>query len=386
MRRDAAAPVVVVGAGIAGLGVSLALARRGLHVSLFERAPVLDEVGAGLQLSPNALRVLAELGLLAAASASAVEARAVTLRGWRSGRTIARVPVGGSDGTPYLSVHRADLQRSLVAAVLQEPRITLTLGTTLRGCRPVAAGHALAFETAGGEQTVEASVVVGADGVNSRLAASLGLAPPQDTGLTAWRMTVSAPSAGATGGIEAWLGASAHAVAYPIRAGQAINVVVLGHREAGTAGEPRAEALAKVEGWDPRLIGMLRGAGEVSRWPLLTVPPARRWHAAPGILLIGDAAHAMPPFAAQGAALALEDASVAAQLLAGSASAAQAFDRFESLRRPRVDRVRARVAFHRRIYHLPFPFSLGRDMALRLRSAERLGTDLAWLYDWHPPA
>lgn len=383
--------ILVVGAGIGGLTAALAFARAGFGVDVIERAEGLQEAGAGLQLSPNALSVLRQLAL-DPADLRGVAADRVTLRSGASGRPIARVPVIASDGTAYLSLHRADLQAALLAAVRRQPGIALALGTECTGFRTEGAGLALAFVDRRGETSERrAEVVVAADGVNSAIARHLGRPPAQPSGDVAWRMTVAngdSASVKAAGGIEAWLGPARHAVAYPVRAGHETNLVLIGPA-ADVAGDlagsaTKQQLLQRFAGWDPRLLALIEAAGPATAWPLSTRRPVRASGDPPGLFLIGDAAHAMLPYAAQGAAMAIEDAWAAAQTLAGAATLAEAQQAFAAERDPRIAKVLQRVAFHRRVYHLPFPFSLARDLALRLRSEASLSRDLAWLYDWRP--
>jgi salicylate hydroxylase len=383
--------ILVVGAGIGGLTAALAFAKAGFGVDVIERASELQEAGAGLQLSPNALSVLRQLAL-DPADLRGVAADRVTLRAAASGRKIARVPVLASDGAAYLSLHRTDLQAALLAAVRRQPGITLTLGTECRSFRSRGASLVLTLLDRRGETSERhADIVVAADGVNSAIARQLRRPPAQPSGDVAWRMTVANErnaSATAAGGIEAWLGPARHAVAYPVREGHETNLVLIGPA-ADVAGDlagsaAKQQLLQRFAGWDRRLLGLIDAAGPATAWPLSTRRPVKGPGDPPGLFLIGDAAHAMLPYAAQGAAMAIEDAWVAAETVAGAATLAEAQQAFAAQRDPRIAKVLQRVAFHRRVYHFPFPLSLARDVALRLRSEASLSRDLAWLYDWRP--
>lgn len=371
------APIAIAGAGTAGLVAALSLARAGFAVRLFERAPALEAVGAGIQLSPNALRVLDRLGVLPAVAASGVAAASVTLRAARNGRALAEVPVEAGDGTGYLAIHRADLQDALLSAARREERIRIELGTAVTGAAPGPGGSVLVGlrDASGLERSEDAALLVGADGVRSAVAAGLGLSPARETGIAAARFV--APNDGTFERIEAWLGPRRHAVAYPMRGGREVNLVLVGPQDDG---EP-ARAFA---GWDARLRETVAGGRFMGVWPLLETD--RPLVPAPGVVLVGDAAHAMLPFAAQGAAMAIEDGYVLARTLGPDADGdrERALERFAQARAARLQAVRRRVAFHRFTYHLPFPFSLGRDLTLALRPAASLRRDLAWLYEWTP--
>ncbi|SJZ50527.1 FAD-dependent monooxygenase [Consotaella salsifontis] len=390
---DKSAPLIIVGAGIAGLSAALCLAHFGFSVEIYERAATLQEAGAGLQLSPNAMRVLGRLGLADDLVRKAVVADKVTLRSARSGRPIATVPVGAGDGTTYLSIHRADLQAALLLAAWSRPGIELHLGYDLVRVRQEGARTILVFRHEGEEKEVRAALVIAADGVRSKIASEVGFAPPQAARSTAWRMTLETERLEATdrpiAGVEAWLGSGRHAVIYPIRQGSEINIVLIVPSESSGDGTPGTVSAARLQrefrAWDPRLARIISKGERASAWPMHTVDPHRPWSKGSGIVLVGDAAHAMLPYAAQGAAMAIEDAWVLAYALARAEGAGTAIELYQAMRQPRVERVRSRVRFHDTVYHLQFPLSLGRDAVLGLRSPDSLRRDLAWLYGWTPP-
>jgi salicylate hydroxylase len=390
-------PILVVGAGIAGLATALALSARGFSVRLFEKAPVLEEVGAGLQLPPNATRILDRLGVLSQVRAAAVQPQAIVLRRAGSLRELARVPLGDFAvkrwGAPYLTVHRADLQSALATRVRREPSITLVTGATLRDAAFHARGVTLSIDQGGAIVEASGDLVVGADGVWSTLRGAGSDRRGSFSGLTAWRATVPAGGAGglpetvlSTHVVTAFLDARFHLVAYPIRAGRAVNLVAVTRGEAlapswSLAG-PGAELAAAMAG-APALAQLAAEAGPWTRWPLHTVDPAGPWTSPRGVALVGDAAHAMTPFAAQGAAMAIEDAEVLAEALAGRQDdLVGALAAYEAARKPRVRAVARRGAFNRFVWHAAGPVALGRDVVLKLRSAERLARDFDWLYGW----
>ncbi|WP_185985366.1 FAD-dependent monooxygenase [Aureimonas mangrovi] len=368
-----------MGAGIAGLCAALSLVRAGFEVEIVERASKLEETGAGIQLSPNALRVLDRVGVLAALREQAVAADRVTLRDGRTGRQIAEVPVTADDGMGYLVLHRAALQGALMKAVEAEPLIALRLDVALEGLTP-GTNEVVACLSENGEKALRSNwLVIGADGVHSTVARSLELPAARETGVVAYRYLLNADAGEAEGRpVEAWLGPAAHAVAYPISGGERINLVLLS-RAASATESPAAQ----FAGWDARLQVMLARGNYAGAWTLRETEPDRRLvHGA--VCLIGDAAHAMMPFAAQGAAMAIEDAHVLARELAFEPDMRVALARFEAERLPRLERLRKRVAFHDRVYHLPRTLGWARNAALAMRSRESLAADLSWLYDWRP--
>jgi salicylate hydroxylase len=381
--------ILVVGAGIAGLTAALSFAQAGFAVDIVERSERLEAVGAGLQLSPNALRVLARLGL-DSDRLNSVAATTVTLRSGRSGRTITEIPVVSADGTAYLSLHRADLQSALLAAVAAEPLITLTLGERCTALAQSADGTTLSFtRTDGSVAERTATIVIAADGVHSALCAALGLPPAVPSGDVAWRMTIDAAAQASSPGIQAWLGPRRHAVAYPVQAGRTTNLVLIGPDSDAAAGmaesATKTALMQRFRRWDPRLRGLIEAAGPATPWPLSTVDPDRSAPGMDGVIVIGDAAHAMLPYAAQGAAMAIEDGWTAAWAVTRASTPQEAARHYADVRTARLKRVRQRVAFHRRVYHLPALPAVARDLTLRLRPAESVARDLGWLYDWTPP-
>ena len=372
--------IAIIGAGIAGLTTALCLARSGFQVSLFERAAEAQPVGAGIQLSPNALRVMDRLGCLEALAARGTLASAVTLRDGRTGRMLAEVPVRSADGTPYLSIHRADLHSVLLDAALGTNAISLHFGRPLTAMWETAAGVSLRL----GRDTQDFELLVAADGVRSAVASALGFAAPGLSPYAAWRFLRPAGK-GDTGGIEAWLDAGWHAVAYPVHAGASVNLVVIARTDLVPPddGSPVRLARALMGKAASGLVDIIQDGVFVGCWPMSAVPAARSYAKGDRIALVGDAAHGMLPFAAQGAAMGIEDAAVLAACLGdGGPSPLQ---RYEALRRPRIAKVLKRVRFHDRVYHLPRPFSLARDAVMRLTPPGRLAASLSWLYDWTPP-
>ncbi len=402
------APVVVAGAGIAGLAAAIALARRGVPIEVFERAARLAEIGAGLQLSPNAVHALDSLGLRKAVSAVAVAPEAVRIASVARGRPIARVPLGAGaaqrHGAPYWLVARADLQAVLLTAAAAEPNLRLTLSCPIAGLEEEPGGVRVATPT--GE--VVARAVVGADGVGSAVRAAIGGTAAVPTGKVAFRATATVDAAATIGGVKLsedtwiWLSPRAHLVHYPMHGGARLNLVAVAEATAdegpngsngnGSGGEwnhaAAADAvLARFAGFPPAVRALLSAGEDWRRWPLSTVDPAGPWGRGRTVL-IGDAAHAMVPFLAQGAAMAIEDAVVLADHLADAPGdeTEAALAAYGRARRERVRQVWAGAARNGDIYHLAGMAAAARDTALSLAPPGLLLAGFDWLYGWRPAA
>lgn len=376
----------IVGAGIAGLTAALALARRGIASHIIEQAPALEEVGAGLQLSPNASRILADLGLLDALSARWTEPEHILLASGKSLAPLASVPAGAAArsrwGAPYGVLHRASLQAVLLEAVRAEPLCTLTTGQRIESVE-----DALSIAPVG--------VLIAADGVWSHLRQTVpGALPVRYSGNVAWRFLVpydGAPPFLDPRAVTAFLGPHAHLVAYPLAEARAFNIVAI-HAQPDAPPEgwlrrgdttTRQRLLNAFAGWHADIGRLLPDAKDPLVWPLFGCPDGA-WTDGRTVL-IGDAAHAMTPFAAQGAAMAIEDAALLAKALGDATDAAEALRGFETTRRERVARVRSRGAFNRFAYHARGPVALARNLVLSLRKPESLAADFDWLYGYRTP-
>ena len=376
----------IVGAGIAGLTAALALARTGIASHILEQAPALDEVGAGLQLSPNAARILADLGLLDALRARWTEPDHILLASGKSLAPLASVPAGAAAknrwGAPYGVLHRASLQAVLLEAVRAEPLCTLTTGQRIESV-----DDALSL--------APADVLVAADGVWSRLRQAVpGALPARYSGNVAWRFLVpydTAPSFLNARAVTAFLGPNAHLVAYPLAETKVFNIVAI-HAQPEAPAEgwlrrgdttTRNRLMNAFAGWHADIRNLMPHAQDPLVWPLFGCPDGA-WTDGKTVL-IGDAAHAMTPFAAQGAAMAIEDAALLAAMLARATDGAEALRGFERTRRERVARVRSRGAFNRFAYHARGPVALARNVVLSLRKPESLAADFDWLYGYRTP-
>lgn len=306
--------IIIIGAGIGGLTLANLLLRQGIDTLVCEQSSSLSEVGAGIQLSPNAIKVLRVLGLENRLRATAFAPEAFTGWDWRSGRQIYRTPIHPlyetRYGAPYLHVHRADLQHALAA---QLPSTTLKLGTRLTGLRQEAGRVYLDFHDT---EPLEADLVVGADGIHSVVRAALfGDAKARFTGNMCWRgvvRTAMLPPDLIPPTASNWLGPHGHVVHYYLRGGELVNFVAVREiaqwsAESWTTRSSRAVLLQAFSGWHPRVRTLFGQADKLYEWGLFDRDPLSQW-SRDRVTLLGDAAHPMLPFLAQGAAQAMEDA------------------------------------------------------------------------------
>jgi salicylate hydroxylase len=392
--------IFVAGAGIGGLTASLALAGQRFRVVVLEKAERLEEIGAGLQLSPNASRILVELGLQPRLAGRALTPEAISLMSARSGGEIARLPLGEAAtfaaGAPYWVVHRADLQAALQAHVNDNPDIELRLGCQFEDVVGHAKGLTVVQRSGMTRQQELAVALVGADGIWSAVRHHLfPQVQPQFSGLIAWRGTLEAsqlPREYASRRVQLWMGPNAHLVAYPISGTRQINVVAVvpgtwnrpGWSTPGEANELRDVFAAPV--W-PGPARMMIGAVDAwKKFALFTVPDGGQWTKGT-IALLGDAAHAMLPFAAQGAAMAIEDAMVLAKCLGetqheSGPSIPAAMQRYAKARRARVARIARTARRNGAIYHLSGPMALARDLTIKAMGPQRMLARQDWIYDW----
>ena len=380
--------VAIVGAGIAGLTAALSFARHGVSSDIIEQAGELTEVGAGLQLSPNAARLLAELGVMPEIEARWTEPVSVDLA---SGRTLApllSLPMGAVArtrwGAPYGVLHRSTLQRALLDAVTRNPLCRLHLGKRLEN----ATADVIASIT-----FRDHDLIVGADGMWSAARFAVPSAPVATfSGNVAWRFTVAAkdvPSAINKSAVTAYLGSGGHIVAYPLKEVDGFNIVAIALGadpgatwRAESSGQQKAMLLAQFRDWSPDIVRLLSSSENPTFWPLYQAGPGR-WHNGRDTVLIGDAAHAMMPFAAQGAAMAIEDAFELAGTLAGTTlPVPQALAAFEALRLPRIEKARKRASLNRFAYHATGPVRLARDFVFSTRPTEAFLKDFDWLYGY----
>ncbi|HEU5161496.1 MAG TPA: FAD-dependent monooxygenase [Streptosporangiaceae bacterium] len=339
--------IAIVGGGIGGLATCAFLHRAGLAATVYEQAPRLTEVGAGLVVAPNAVRLLRRLGVLPPFLARAVALEwGWEFRRWENGAVLSAERLTGVCERLYgertYVTHRADLLDAIKSAV---PHESVRLGARCTGVRTRSDGVRLSFADGG---TADADIVIGADGMHSVVRAAIAdPAPPRDSGMCAFRALVPAERAPALARRPAqtlWVGPGHHLVHYPISGLRTVNLVAFAPagehiEESWSATATVEEFLAEFTGWDPRVTELIRAAGTPGRWALLDRPPLPRWSTA-RVTLLGDAAHPMFPFYAQGAAQAIEDAAVLAVCLAADPGEPErAFKRYESLRIERTARI-----------------------------------------------
>jgi 2-polyprenyl-6-methoxyphenol hydroxylase-like FAD-dependent oxidoreductase len=387
---------VITGAGIGGLCTALCLARAGWRVSLYEKAKTLEESGAGLQLSPNACTVLRGLGVIERLTPFALAPDAIRICRARDAATLALMPLKDAEtrwGAPYLVVHRADLQRALLEAVALEDGIGLQTGAAVTGFASGNDGVAVVFEQGTIRLQTAGDCLIGADGLRSFVRQRLNPDDLKFSGRTAWRAVVEAtlvPAAMRRTETTLWLGRKAHLVHYPLRQGTIINAVAIVDEDFRPAtndfwsspGEPEFLE-ARFSQWDKTARDLLRAAPEWRKWPLADRKPAARLVFG-RVALLGDAAHPMLPFLAQGAAQAIEDAGVLGVVLGRGQDLEASLRAYQETRLPRAARVQKESRRQAAIYHLGGPAAFLRDAAMRTLGGENMLARYDWLYNAQP--
>lgn len=354
MRRRS---IVIVGGGVAGLYAATALAQRGASVTVLERAEAMGEVGAGLQLSANATRLLERIGVGHHALGGATVAERVEMRDGESGAVWMQVRLGDRGrrrwGAPYWQIHRADLHGALLAAA-RESGVAIRLG---ENTDRITEEGAVLLENGG---AVEADAALGADGLRSRSRAGLfGAAEPSYSGFACWRATI--PTEGLPASLTApqatvWTGPGRHLVAYPLRDASEINLVAVSERPETAPERWReegdvAELRARYAGWRPEAQTLLERVERCLLWGLYGRPTPSDWHKGAAALL-GDAAHPTTPFMAQGAGMGLEDGAALARLLPEAEDIPAALAAYSAARAPRAQRLVAMAMENVHAFHM----------------------------------
>ena len=363
------------------------LRQGGFDVDVYEQAPILTEVGGGINMGPNAVRILHRLGLGEALDRDAVRPISTHQRRWEDGRTLQRAPLNPRCeelyGAPHLTVHRADLLAIIASAF---PAERVHLGHRLVGLADKGDRVEIWFENG---RRVTVDLLVGADGIHSTVrAALLGEEAPRFAGCVAYRGLVPAERIADLGleiGSQSWVGPGGHFVHYFVARGRLLNFVGwtehdTWNREDWTDRATIARALAAFEGWHPQVRRIIAAADTCFVWALFDREPLPRWSVGRTTLL-GDACHPMYPFMGQGAAQAIEDgATLAACLVAGGADVAEALHRYERVRRPRVTRLQEMSRANKIRFHLhDGPAQEARD-AEWASAGDRSPEVLRWLY------
>jgi salicylate hydroxylase len=383
---------VVAGGGIGGLAAAIALAQRGLEVRVCERRSEFPEEGAGIQIGPNGSRILRDLGVAEFLEDKVAKPDVLSVRDGATGRELARLPLGAwiaeRHGAPYWTAHRRDLHLALRARAEAEPRITLSRGTEIVSLEKEPDGIC-AIGTKG--EVLRASILVAADGLWSGMrqyisGCQVNLAPVSKTAFRSVTPASNLPPELTPNAVHIWLAPGAHAVHYPVNGGRDIALVVI------------ADDPSRFEGWDSPVIAdaakekveefasplrkLVASAGSWRRWSLYRMPPLERWISGRAALL-GDAAHPMLPFLAQGAVMALEDAvTLAACTNKAGGNLESALEKYEKARRPRVAKVIEASRRNGRVYHMKGAAALARNATIRIASPERVMAGFDWLYGW----
>jgi salicylate hydroxylase len=399
--------LLVAGGGIAGMATGVAAARAGWHATVFERAAEFSEVGAGVQLGPNVTRILQAWGLGDALSQVAAFPAGLHARSMTTGEVLATLPVKDATtiyGAPYVTIHRADLHGLLLQAALGEGVQVLSDAVVQKVSQSLDEA-VLDVVQHGQPQQRSAAVAVAADGVWSPLRQQLlGDGLPTFTGHIAYRALVAQadlPAHLRSQDVSVWMGSLAHVVSYPVRGGEYLNVVCLAEGrlldddannlqslQTWNAQKTEAQTLAELHhalrGASNTLTDLMAACSDWRLWPLCgrSAMQGAREHAQGRVALVGDAAHPMLPYLAQGAGMAIEDAhELAAQLLgATAANAPDRLQQFAHARWQRNARVQSRAVRNGQIFHATGAMRMGRDMGLRLMGARLM--DVPWLYGY----
>ena len=397
-QHEPSQPILIAGGGIGGLTTAIALAQHGIATHILERHNEFSEAGAGIQLGPNGTRLLQKLDIADRLEPFAGVPDGINVFNGTNGKCLTKLPLGDwiakRHGSPYWVLHRRDLQAALLDVALASDKIEITTGFTVAKVTQNDNG----VDVYSGEGAAHRGrALIGADGIWSQIRRKVFHAPPlRPSGNIAARAVVSAtnfakPFAGNMTGL--WLSKDSHVVHYPVHGSRDIAVILIlatqvdalqsgrFNSQWNTASEPAA-LFAKLGPTAPKLLDFLQDIDQWRSWTLYDPPPLPQW--SKGVVtLLGDAAHPVLPFLAQGAVMALEDAYVLASMVAqNSDDLGAAFSCYSALRQPRTTRVQERSRRNGRIYHMDHPIRWARDATLRHADARRLMRHYDWLYGW----
>ncbi|GJD64482.1 FAD-dependent oxidoreductase [Methylobacterium frigidaeris] len=386
----------IIGGGIGGTATAYALLRQGFDVTIFEQAAAFGEVGAGVQMTPNAVKAIKGLGLSDKLLRAAFYPKAIVGRNWQSGRENFRIDLGDEFrrhyDAPFIHIHRADL---LDVFATELPSEICRFGRRCVGVVQTETGARAEFE---GGETFSADLIIGADGVRSAVRGALFEAGDlRWTGHQCYRALV--PTDGVVDDVNPdstfWMGPNAHVVTYYVKGGRMVNIVAVTEAsewvaESWSTRASRDQMLADFAGWQPTLQTLFARVDEVYNWGLFDRDPMQTWSKG-AVTLLGDACHPMLPFLSQGAAMAIEDAYVLATALAlHRRDLGAALQAYEGERLPRTARVQLEARERGRTYHLPSEEEMAArdaDYARRAKEDPRTtGINTDWVYDYDPRA
>jgi 3-hydroxybenzoate 6-monooxygenase len=383
-------PILVAGGGIGGLAAALALARKGRSVHVFESSAEFREVGAGIQLGPNVFRMFELLGLTEAIDACAVFPDNLIMRDGLSGEEVTRIPLEDSFRArfkhPYAVIHRPDLHQTILDAVRRSPGVRLSASVKVTGFDDL--GDRVVVRTEGGA-SYEGAALIGADGLWSKVRGQmLAEGKPRVSGHIAYRAVIPTPEVPQhlrSNDVVLWAGPKTHLVHYPLRRGELYNLVVVFHSnryEEGwdTYGDPE-ELRERFRGQRPEVLEFMAMVNAWKMWVLCDRDPISQWSRG-RVTLLGDAAHPMLQYLAQGGCMAIEDAVVLAdEVQAAKDDFAGAFVAYQKQRYLRTTRVQLTARFYGDIYHAADAVRDLRRQLLSGRTPEQAYDGVAWLYD-----